>query len=254
MKNCADFDPLMAPYVDGEVDAANRQAVDAHLADCPPCREQADVERAARRIVRSHASTLTPPAPAALRARCVGAAPSSETSVRATGVGLRVRQWVPLSMAATALLAVAGVFMAGQQERLEAAFAAQLAIDHEKCFAEFGTGHTRLDVAQAEARLAADHGFDVSVPASGDGEQIDLVNVRSCDYDGGHMAHVLYEVQGEPFSLFIIPDVRRAERSIDVVGHQTQCWSNDKALYVLVSEENAADMDKVAAYMRGYTW
>ena len=253
MTNCADIDPLMTPYVDRETDAATRQAVDTHLADCPPCRERAAAELAARRMVRSHASRLTRHAPAVLRARCVGAVPSSEISTRGTGVGLRrVRRWAPLSLAATVLLAVAAVFMAGQQERLEAAFAAQLAIDHEKCFTEFGTGRPRLDAAQAETRLAVDYGFDVTVPASSDREQLDLVDVRQCDYDGGRMAHLLYEVRGEPFSLFVIPEARHAERSIDVVGHQTHCWSSDTALYVLVSEEHAADMDKVATYMRGY--
>ncbi len=83
-------------------------------------------------------------------------------------------------------------------------------------------------------------------------EQLDLVDVRRCDYDAGGMAHLLYEVRGEQFSLFVIPDARHADRSIDVVGHQTQCWSSDTASYVLVSEEQVADMDKGATYMRGY--
>ena len=251
MKNCADIDLLMTPYLDDQVDAADRQVVDVHLADCSHCRERAAAERTARGIVRSQASTLTQFAPAALRARCVGAVPSSEISVRRSKVRERVRRWVPLSMAATILLAVAGVFMAGQQERLEASFAAQLAIDHEKCFTEFGTGHPRLDVTEAEARLAADYGYEISVPASSDREQIELVDVRSCDYAGGHMAHLLYEVEGRAVSVFVDPEAWHAERSLEVVGQQTRFWSDDKAAYVLVCE-NAADMDRVAAYMQGY--
>ena len=222
-----------------------------NLDDCAHCRERVDAERTARQIVRSQASTLVRPAPAVLRARCVGAVPSPGTPARWTGVGERVRRWVPLSLAATVLLAVAGVFMAGQQERLEASFAAQLAIDHEKCFAEFGPGQPRLDAAEAEARLAVDYGYDVSVPASSDREQIDLVDVRSCDYDGGRMAHLLYEVEGRPVSVFVDPEAWHAERSLEVVGQQTRFWSDDEAAYVLVCE-NAADMDKVAAYMQGY--
>ena len=252
MMSCADIDLLMTPYVDGEVGTADRQAVDAHLADCPPCCERAEAERAARRVVRSQASTLTRPAPAALRARCVGAAPSSGTPAPRTAVGLRVRRWVPLSMAATVLLAVAGVFMAGQQERLEASFVAQLAIDHQKCFMKLGTGYPRLDVAQAEARLVAEGGFDVSVPASGDSEQIDLVDVRICDYDGGSLVHLLYEVEGQPVSLFVIPEARHAERSLEVMGLHARLWSNDAAACVLVGREDAAVMDKVVTYMRGY--
>ena len=252
MKNCADIDRLMTPYVDGEVGAADRQVVDAHLAVCPPCCARADAERAARRIVRSQASTLTRPAPAALRGRCVGAARSPGTRVRRAGVGLRVRQWVPLSVAATVLLAVAGVFMVGQQEQLEASFVAQLAIDHDKCFTQLGTGHPRLDAAQAEARLAAEYGLDLLVPANAEGEQLNLVDVRFCDYDGGSMAHLLYEVEGQPVSFFVIPGVHQAERSLEVMGLHARLWSNDAAACVLVGREDAALMDKIVTYMRGY--
>ena len=84
MKNCADTNRLMTPYVDGEVDTATWRAVKAYLVDCPPCRERADAERTARRIVQSRAPTLTRPAPAALRASCVGAASSSGTPAQPT--------------------------------------------------------------------------------------------------------------------------------------------------------------------------
>ena len=252
MKNCTDIDRLMTPYVDGEVTTADRQAVDAHLAVCPRCCARADAERSARRIVRSQASTLTRPAPATLRVRCVAAVPSAGTPVRRAGIGRRVRQWVPLSLAATVLLAVAGVFMAGQQERLVASFVAQLAIDHDKCFTEFATGHPRLDVAEAEARLVAKYGLDISVPASADGADLDLVDVRFCDYDGGSMAHLLYEVEGQPMSFFVIPGADHADRSLEVMGLQARLWSNDAAACVLVGREDVAQMDKVATYMRGY--
>ena len=252
MMNCDDIDRLMTPYVDGEVAAADRQAVDAHLADCPPCCERADAERAARRIVRSQASTLTRPASSALRAKCVGAAPSSGTPARRTGAGRHVRRWVPLSVAATVLLAVGGVFIAGQRERLEASFVAQLAIDHEKCSTEFGTGHPRLDAAQAEARLASEYGLHVLVPASADREQINLVDVRFCVYDGGSMAHLLYEVDGQPVSLFVIPKEHQAERALEVMGLQARLWSNDEAACVLVGREDPAVMDKLVTYMQGY--
>jgi hypothetical protein len=64
-----------------------------------------------------------------------------------------------------------------QQKRQEASFATQMAIDYEKCFSEFGAGHPPLDPVGAEA-LAAVH-------AEARGVAVILVNVRSCDYDGG---------------------------------------------------------------------
>ena len=251
MKNCADIDRLMTPYVDGEVRVADRQAVEAHLAACPSCCARAEAERVARRIVRSQASTLTRPAPAALRARCVGAAPSSRTPARRARLRLHVRRWVPLSLAATLLLAVAGVFIAGQQERLEAAFVAQLVIDHEKCFTEIGTGHPPLDAAQVEARLAA-LGLDVSVPFGDDDTQIDLVEVRICDYDGGRMAHLLYQMDGESFSMFVISEAWHAEKTLEILGQQERLWADDGVACVLVGPNDTAAMDKVAAYVQGY--
>lgn len=258
MKNCAEIDPLMTPYVDGETDPETRRAVETHLVDCPPCRERAEAEQVARRLVRERAATLVGPAPAGLRARCVGAVPTTGAHAAAPVAGssgrrsFAVRRWLPLSMAATVLLAVTGVFIAGQQERLQAAFAAQLAIDHQKCFQEFGTGHPQIDETQAEARLAADHGLDVDVPGSAAAEQIELVDVRSCDYDSGHMAHLLYEVEGRPVSLYVIPETQQSERALEVMAHQARFWSSDEAAYVLVGQERADDMDKVVAYMRGY--
>jgi anti-sigma factor RsiW len=257
MKTCDEIDSLMTPYVDDEVDLAVRQAIDAHLGQCPPCHERAQTERAARRLVRSRMSALTDAAPASVRACGGGAVRATHAAAsRPVARGSRVRRWVPLSMAATLLLALGGVFVAGQQGRLEAAFAAQLAIDHEKCFAEFGTGHPPIDAAEAEARLAAVHGVEVSVPAGEDGEQMALVDARSCEYDGGHMTHLLYEVEGRPVSLFVVPDVRHTERSLDVVGHQARLWSADDVGYVLVGDGASADdgaaMDRVAAYMRAH--
>ena len=128
---------------------------------------------------------------------------------------------------------------------------AQLAIDHDKCFTDLGTGHPRLDAAQT-ARLAAEYGLDVSVPASAESEQVNLVDVRFCDYDGGSMAHLLYEVEGQPVSFFVIPGVHHAERSLEVMGLHARLWSNDTAACVLVGREDPALMDKLVTCMRGY--
>ena len=53
MENCRSIDGLVTAYVDGEGTAAERAAVGAHLAACPPCRQLAAVEDAARRVVRA---------------------------------------------------------------------------------------------------------------------------------------------------------------------------------------------------------
>ncbi len=127
---------------------------------------------------------------------------------------------------------------------------AQLAIDHQKCFTDLGTGHPPLDAVQAEARLAA-FGLDVAIPTSDQRDQIALVDVRSCEYDGGPMAHLLYEVDGQSFSLFIISEARHGDGAFEVLGHQERLWSNDAESCVLVGPMDAVTMEKVATYMRG---
>ena len=37
MSDCTSIDPLITPYVDGDISAAERQRVDAHVRGCPPC-------------------------------------------------------------------------------------------------------------------------------------------------------------------------------------------------------------------------
>ena len=53
-----------------------------------------------------------------------------------------VRRWAPLSLAATLVLAVAGVFVFGLNNRVEA-LAASLAVDHVKCFKVSGADAPR---------------------------------------------------------------------------------------------------------------
>lgn len=38
--NCKELEPLLSPYLDGELDATQRRSVDEHLKDCPACRQQ----------------------------------------------------------------------------------------------------------------------------------------------------------------------------------------------------------------------
>ena len=195
----------MTPYVDGEATAEETAAVEAHLTDCPPCRSRAMAERAARDVLQARAAALGERASAGLRARCIAAAsrPAAETPATAS-LGRRVAAWVPLSMAATLVLAVGGVFFIGQNDRLEAAFVAQLALDHDRCFGHLEDTTPSFDQQAAETRLPSDHGVDLAVPD--ETAEFDLIDVRECLYDEGEMVHILCEWRGEPVSLFVVPD------------------------------------------------
>ena len=46
MSDCQSIDPLITPYVDGDIDAAERGRVDDHVRRCPPCHSRVTSERA----------------------------------------------------------------------------------------------------------------------------------------------------------------------------------------------------------------
>ena len=253
MKTCNEIDAIMTAYVDEEVEAAAAAAVRDHLAECPPCRERASVEGTARQVLHARAAALSARAPAALRARCVAAVPPTTTAQgRRASVGWRrVSGWVPLSMAATVLLAIGAVFVLGQNERLEAAFAAQLALDHDRCFTHLEDALPDLDQRQIEMRLVGDYGLDVAMPP--ESAEFDLIDVRQCLYDDGEMAHVLCEWRGEPVSLYVVPDRSDGEQILEIVGHDAVIWSQNDNAYVLVVEQGPVDLGQVAQYVRQYT-
>ena len=257
MKSCHDVDVIMTGYVDGEVAAEEAAGVEAHLAVCPACRERASTEGTVRWLLRAKAATLGERASPGLRARCIAATPrGSAASVRgeseAGGVWRdRVAGWVPLSMAATVLLAVGAVFIVGQNKQLEAAFAAQLALDHERCFTQVEDIVAGFDQARAAVVLAEDLGIDSTVPA--ESSDFDVLDVRQCLYDEGAMAHVLCEWRGQPVSLFVVPGRSSGEQILEIVGHDAVIWSGGDNTYVLVAEQGPVEIGQVAEYVRQYT-
>ena len=266
MKTCADIESLVTPYVDGEADREGRVAVEAHLAVCSPCRARAAAEKTARQIVRARADLLAERAPASLRARCSRLTASPDEPIPGAARGLlaglrmarmpgmprmpRMRRWVPLSLAASLVLAVGAIY--GMTNRLEAAFVAQLTVDHTKCFIETKPG-SRIDAHEAETRLVSLYGWDIPVPPGSSAEQIELVDVRRCMYADGYMAHLLYEHQGRAISLFVLPDTARRERLLEIMGHDALIWSEAGRAYVLLGQEGPEGMDEIAAYVRRAT-
>jgi anti-sigma factor RsiW len=242
----------MTAYVDGEVTDDEAVDVRAHLTACSSCRERAEAEQTARKVLRTRAPMLGERASASLRARCVSMAPSDiDVAVpvdRVGGAG-RWRGWAPLSMAAAVLLAVGAVFFIGQHQRLEAAFAAQLALDHERCFTYLDEVNPAFGQREAEVSLAALSGITATLPA--ESAEFDLVDVRECLYDAGAMAHVLCRWRGEPVSLFVVPGESRREQVLEIVGHDAVVWSESDSGYVLVAEHGPVDLGQVADYVRG---
>src|ERR1700730_2641714 len=156
MPNCWSIDPLITPYVDGELPVADRQTIEQHMRRCTPCRARIATEQAVRDLVGASRPELTAAgAPPGLRARCSAASVSSAAGPFAG----TWRAWLaPLALAATLAIVVGGAFLYPLTGSSSRVMAAELTVDHMKCFlfnAALGTNNTEAAVKGA---LAA--GFD----------------------------------------------------------------------------------------------
>jgi anti-sigma factor RsiW len=243
MARCSDIDPLTTPFVDGEVPAGDRLRIAGHIDDCPSCHRNVAAETAARTVVRAHAGTLVEAAPSHLHGRCNAAA-----RARRTGWGLpRLSQarW-PMALAATLLLALGATVAYGTIYPSRAA-AAQLALDHLKCFALFGQP-TALQPAEVQAALKAQFGFDVTLPDAEHAGGLTLIGGRRCLYFDGAVAHVLYR-QGEvAVSLFVLPPgARLSHTEPDVLGHTAVAFDRGGRTWVVLARRSRADVERMAA-------
>src|SRR5919201_676189 len=149
MPNCNAIDPLVTPYVDGELTGADRDTVAEHARVCAPCHSRIAAERAVRELIHARRDALaSDTAPAALRARCRQAALLDARGVtkvegfrellRAVRTGdARSLQAVlaPYALAASLILIVSGAFVYQATDKSARVMAAELAADHVKCFA-----------------------------------------------------------------------------------------------------------------------
>jgi mycothiol system anti-sigma-R factor len=239
--SCREFDALVTPYVDGEATASERALVEAHLAKCPPCRQRAEAETAVRQTVRTR--LCRPCAPEHLRARCLAAAALEKGSGILTWTAGSLRTF---SIAAAMIVIIGGVLLYALTRVSPTVLAAQLALDHLKCFA-VDRPTSPVDPTASEQSFERDHGWQVRVPRAAVAG-LELVGIRQCFCaQGGANAHVMYLYNGQPVSLYIMPGVDRERASTDVFGHDAVIWSKGGNTYVLLGREPDATLQKLSA-------
>jgi anti-sigma factor RsiW len=251
---CRDLEPLLASYVDDMAEPDTRAAVDAHLSACPPCRDRAAAERAARDLVRARRDSLRGCASEGLKHRCAeqsGAFRAIQPSP-ARRPFLR-RTLVPLSLAATVVLVVATFFFAFS--RNAEVLAAQLAADHVKCF-KFNASDTapRLDAAALSREWMRTRGWPISIPASTPDHNLVLVDVRRCGSTDGPAAHLMYTWRGAPLSVYVMNSESRRARTdqqfVQTLGQHAVVWKDHGRTYVIVADGAAAELAPVVRYVR----
>jgi len=250
---CEQVEQQLPAYVDGAVadDAELAQAIVAHLAACDADDKKVRDYLVARTVLRARAADLAPLAPPGLRTRLVANLPQDFKSPRGRDLGWS-GQLTAFAVAAMFVLTVGAVVLPIATVRSTALLAAQLALDHLKCFTIEGAADGEpIAKEQAESVLKHDYDFDVNVPAPMPDQHLELMAVRRCLYGDGRAAHVMYRLNGEPVSLFIIPGVTRPAAELSLFGHDQVVWTEGDRTYMLVARGGSrTDLSRVASHLK----
>jgi anti-sigma factor RsiW len=274
MSDCAAIDPLVTPYVDDALPDDARAQVERHVRACPPCRARVTAERAVHDLIRARRAALSAPcAPSALHARCL------QHAERATVAGDQVarpsviafpdiasraaqvpppsrapitwrRRLAPLAAAASLVLVVGAAFLYQLTVSSTHVMAAELALDHMKCFALNGALHTHDEASAVESSLLTGFGWKVRLPAEPRQEGLELVGSRPCLYGEGKIAHIMYRRAGEPVSIYMLPDTARTQEVVQVLGHRAAIWCDGKRTFVVLAKQPQQEVERIASWVQ----
>ena len=274
MSDCAAIDPLVTPYVDDQLPEDAREEVERHVRACPPCRARVTAERAVHDLIRARRAALCAPcASPALHSRCL------QHAERATGAGDQAgrpsviafpdaasrgaqtlppsppalswrRRLAPLALAATLVLVVGAAFLYQLTVSSTHVMAAELAVDHMKCFALNGVLHTHDEASAVESSLMTGFGWKVRLPAQPLQEGLELVGSRPCMYGEGKIAHIMYRRNGEPISIYMLPDTSRTQEVVQVLGHRAAIWCDGKRTFVVLAKRPQQEVERIASWVQ----
>jgi len=153
-------------------------------------------------------------------------------------------------MAAGLVLALVGVLIYGLTASSTTTLAAQLTLDHVKCFVLSRESGAPVTPEVVEAQLSERYGWAINVPGDSEANQLRLVGGRRCLYGEGTIAHILYRHNGAPLSLFMLPDSVRTAGIVDVMGHEAIIWAQNRRTFVLLGSEPRDRLEKIATYIQ----
>ncbi len=246
--DCRQIESWLPPYVDGEAQPRERAQVERHLSTCAACRSSVAAQRTVRAVLRARAGELSVPAPPGLRTRL--AATLEADPPQALGWRGRLSAF---AVAATVLL-VALIGLEFVRPGSNVLYAAQLAIDHVRCFVVELASTDAADAAALRRQYVADYGWDVRVPPSNDTLGVTLVAARRCPYWLGRHAHLLYRSGDHEVSLYVSRGDARSDDELQVLGHTERIWQAGGASYALIARGvPAADWARIAEYLQRET-
>ena len=214
MPSCASIEPLITPFVDGQLPAVDAQAVETHIRLCAPCRSRVVAERSVSELLRTRRQELCgQQAPSTLRARCR----SQCDQARVTPLASRSR-W-PGGAPAAVAADDGGRRRADRRERRRLSGDRRIDAGH-RCRADGRSCEMLHDERRARnardlrrrayARWQSGFGWDAHLPEHPEQADLELVGSRPCLYERGKIAHIMYRHHGVPVSVYMLPGTERS--------------------------------------------
>jgi anti-sigma factor RsiW len=246
--DCRRIESLLPPYVDGNAPPTEVAEIERHLAGCPACRFAVAAQLTSRLVLQSRGRQLTPLAPLGLRTRLRATlAGSSRPSL-----GWRWRVAAFVSAVALFIAGVAVFELALPSSNV--LYAAQLAIDHVRCFVVEMASTEKVETAELERMYLEREGWQVRVPPSDDAIGLRLVAARLCPFGVGRYAHALYRVDEREVSLYIDQSDGRSNDRLHVLGHSETIWEHAGSTYVLIARGvPEPQLQQIADYLQTQT-
>ncbi|MGH9141346.1 MAG: anti-sigma factor family protein [Vicinamibacterales bacterium] len=257
MPNCHDIEPLVTPFIDGDLPEVDRRAVADHLRVCSPCHSRIAAEREVHELIRARVPALKKTeAPDSLHARCWELArlePHADAAAPPAtmlATALPPRRLVPYALAASLVLMVGGAFVYQATDKSARVLAAELTADHMKCFALNRALGTAEGAEAVESSMSSGFNWHVHLPDDPSRMGMELVGSRPCLYGEGRIAHIMYRHEGHPVSLFMLPKTARTEQLVEVLGHEAKIWCVGNRTFVLLAREPRANVERMASFVQ----
>jgi anti-sigma factor RsiW len=254
MPSCALIEPLITPFVDGQLPAVDAQAVQTHIRLCASCRSRVVAERSVSELLHTrrqdlcgdHASTTLL---ARCRSQCEAARLTRQTSA-SRAAWWRTGRISPLTLAAGFFLVIAGATTYRATVGSTQVIAAELTADHVKCFmmnAVLGT-HETLEGVHTD--MASGFGWDAQLPEHPERAGLELVGSRPCLYERGKIAHIMYRHHGVPVSIYMLPGTEQAGEFRKIFGHEAAIWSDGQRTFVLIARAPHAEVEQMVTFVQ----
>jgi anti-sigma factor RsiW len=271
MPNCQQIDPLVTPYIDGELPPTDRDLVAEHVRVCAPCYSRVVAEQAVRTLIHARKTAFGAiNAPQSLRAKCSelarkesrasgasavdgarGVSRASADDVRRfSGAAVWRLRLAPVALAASLVLVVGGAFVYQITDKSARVMAAELTADHVKCLALNRMLDTHEAAATVEASMFSSFGWLPHLPEEPARAGLELVGARPCLYAEGKIAHIMYRHEGRPVSVFMLPNATRSRELVEVLGHQAAIWCVGNRTFVLIAREPRREVEQMAAFVQ----